>query len=695
MADITASELKTILELSDAIIHEVDPAFIEPYLHPDFPKDRLNEYVQNFSRPSKSAKFIEIALSILNRGNSSSINSFRLLMKVLDSKFVSPFLTSSFKLISEMDLEERAALLSSWRDSPLAPKRRLFRVVASFAISTFVKSATELHNKAIGYIGKENRDTLDPDHPKDDFKYTFLPLPTTEEIFLPEYDVIIIGSGVGAGVIAETLSESNYKSLVLEKGRYFTNEELEFDDASGAVLFQDGGSLPSTDQEIFLIAGSTFGGGSTINWSACLKTPFKVRQEWSDNHGLDFVANQYFDDLLQYGFEKVGASKAHIKHSFSNQTVLSGAKKLGYPHREIEQNIGDHKNHDCGMCHLGCKFGVKQGGVSCWFRNPAKTGSAFMQQVQVLKILHKNGKAYGVLAKNTETNHVFKITGPKKFVVSSGSLNTPIILQKSGFKNKHIGKNLKVHPCSLAFGDFGNIDSAPYNKSIMTSVCSKVEDLDGKYHGVKIETLLKAPYFEAAFFPWTSSDQLRIDLTKYKSLVTILLLDRDTGSGSITYDKKKPDALVFDYSISKFDRNAILEAFLISADILYIEGAVEIFSPQSWTPRFKSKKPKDDRKITDADYVEWRAIVANTPFISYGSAYGSAHQMASCRMSGKGPKDGALDTKGRLYEASNIYVADASIMPTASGANPMITTIALSRHVGLNLVKDLQPQPSL
>lgn len=695
---VVAKDLELLLLLADTIVHETSADVIKNNLHPDFPMDRLDEYLKTYTKPSDIPNFIEVALQGINRGTTDSIKSFRLLFGALDSKLFAPVLTNSLTSIRDMTDEQRAALLRSWRDSPIEQKRRLFRVVFTLTVSTFVKCATDLHNKAAGYIGKENREKLYDTQVLDSHTYKFIDKPKIEghELYLPNFDVLIIGSGVGAGAVANTVTEAGFTSLVLEKGKYFTNDQFQLDDSEGSQLFEQAGTLPSVNQQVVLVAGSTFGGGSTVNWSACLKTPFKVREEWYKNHGLDFVASQYYDDLLQYGWDKMGASQANVTHSFSNQVVLDGAAKLGYKARPIEQNTGGHQNHDCGMCHLGCKFGIKQGGINCWFREPCEKGTQFMEQVKVLKILHKNGKAIGVLARDEQSGIEFKITGPKKIVVSGGSINTPLILQKSGFKNKHIGSNLKVHPVSAVFGDFGNdVDMAPYNKSIMTSVCNEVEDLDGKYHGTKIETLLHVPFIESLFLPWESSDQLRTSLLKYKQYVALLLLNRDTGSGSITYDKSKPDAISFDYVVNKTDRKHILQAFLIGADILYIEGAKEIISPQAWVPIFKSDKPKHARNIKDEDYVNWRNKVAKIPFDSYGSLYGSAHQMSSCRMSGKGPSDGAVDLKGKLYECSNVYVADASIMPTASGANPMITTIALSRHVALNLVKDLQPQPKI
>ncbi|EMG50257.1 Fatty alcohol oxidase, partial [Candida maltosa Xu316] len=229
----------------------------------------------------------------------------------------------------------------------------------------------------------------------------------------------------------------------------------------------------------------------------------------------------------------------------------------------------------------------------------------------------------------------------------------------------------------------------------MTSVCTEVDDLDGKAHGAKIETLLNTPFMHAALLPWTGSDETRRNLLRYNNMVAMLLITRDTSSGSVRADPKKPEALYVDYTVNNFDKNALLQAFLITADMLYIQGAKRILSPQSWVPIFESELPKDQRSITDKDYVDWRAKVAKIPLDTYGTPYGSAHQMSSCRMSGKGPRYGAVDTDGRLFECSNVYVADASVLPTASGANPMISTMTVARHIALGLADSLKDKPKL
>lgn len=43
---------------------------------------------------------------------------------------------------------------------------------------------------------------------------------------------------------------------------------------------------------------------------------------------------------------------------------------------------------------------------------------------------------------------------------------------------------------------------------------------------------------------------------------------------------------------------------------------------------------------------------------------------------------------GETWEVKNLYVADASVFPTASGVNPMVTTEAVALHIADCIIKD-------
>jgi choline dehydrogenase-like flavoprotein len=64
----------------------------------------------------------------------------------------------------------------------------------------------------------------------------------------------------------------------------------------------------------------------------------------------------------------------------------------------------------------------------------------------------------------------------------------------------------------------------------------------------------------------------------------------------------------------------------------------------------------------------------------------SAHQMGTARM-GTRAETSAVDPSGESWDASGLYVADASLFPTSSGANPMVTVQALALLVGKGIAE--------
>jgi choline dehydrogenase-like flavoprotein len=53
--------------------------------------------------------------------------------------------------------------------------------------------------------------------------------------------------------------------------------------------------------------------------------------------------------------------------------------------------------------------------------------------------------------------------------------------------------------------------------------------------------------------------------------------------------------------------------------------------------------------------------------------------MGSCRI-GSNPATSAVDPDHQTHELPGLYVADASLFPTASGVNPMLSVMALAHR---------------
>jgi choline dehydrogenase-like flavoprotein len=64
----------------------------------------------------------------------------------------------------------------------------------------------------------------------------------------------------------------------------------------------------------------------------------------------------------------------------------------------------------------------------------------------------------------------------------------------------------------------------------------------------------------------------------------------------------------------------------------------------------------------------------------------SAHHHAGTTRMGMDPNDGVVNTDGRLFEVDNLYIAGASVFPTAGFANPTLTIVAMT----LRLAKHVQ-----
>jgi choline dehydrogenase-like flavoprotein len=67
----------------------------------------------------------------------------------------------------------------------------------------------------------------------------------------------------------------------------------------------------------------------------------------------------------------------------------------------------------------------------------------------------------------------------------------------------------------------------------------------------------------------------------------------------------------------------------------------------------------------------------------------SAHQLCTCRM-GKDPATSVANTDGELYDVKGVWIGDGSACPTALGANPMVTIMALAERTADKMTVALQ-----
>jgi hypothetical protein len=57
-----------------------------------------------------------------------------------------------------------------------------------------------------------------------------------------------------------------------------------------------------------ILAGSTVGGGTRVNWQASFKTPDHVRREWATEHGLSEITSERYTSALDAVCTRLGVT---------------------------------------------------------------------------------------------------------------------------------------------------------------------------------------------------------------------------------------------------------------------------------------------------------------------------------------------------------------------------------------------------
>lgn len=199
------------------------------------------------------------------------------LIRVLDLLATRPgslLLTGSWTPFSQLGRFKREQILLKWKLSSIQQLNALYNAFAGLCFFNAYSRTGSPLAQAIGYDAADG-DRFFENHP--DYKpvmHDRIPMMSTEEATSGnlKFDVIVVGSGAGGGVVAAELSQAGYSVLVIEKGKYYHQTEIVQEEEKGFANMYDGGtSSVSTNGQIQCLSGSTLGGGTTLNYLVSLK----------------------------------------------------------------------------------------------------------------------------------------------------------------------------------------------------------------------------------------------------------------------------------------------------------------------------------------------------------------------------------------------------------------------------------------
>ena len=664
---LTSGEMQTLEAICEALFPPVTPPATAMADHPD--------HSEFFARSARDLGVAHLMAETLAEESPESRAQFRQLLGLLQSPLAGLTLVGRPQSFAHLPLATREKVLRKMSLSSLGTLRQGFQALKRLALfiaySAPVVDGANPNWPALGYT------PATPPPAAELAPRRIQPLAVTGDLTLTA-DAVIVGSGAGAGVVAAQLTAAGKDVVILEKGGYYSEADFTGSEAEMTPqLYLRRGMLSTADLGMIVLAGSCLGGGTVVNWSTSLRTPPDVLEEWERGHGLTNATGAEYQEGFDYAERRIGVNTEDSDPNPNNAALGRGCEALGYTVRRIPRNASECQQR-CGACGYGCPYSRKQSSLITTIQEAHEHGARIVVRCQVKRVLTEAGHTVGVesSAPDAATGELRTVTvRAPVVVVAAGSVESPALLLRSGLTNANIGRHLRLHPVAAVAAYYAEPIEA-WKGSLQTVLSDQFARLQGGY-GLRFEVAPAHPGMLGMVTPWESGLAHKQEMLRVAQVATFLALVRDTGEGHITLDKQGDPIL--HYFPNETDRRFLQRGMGELARIAVAGGATRVAMLHSQRLTLESEEGRpgamsEARLNGFIGEIDRRGVRPNTlPLFS-------AHQMGTCRL-GSDPASSVADPYGQVHGVRGLFIADASGFPTASGVNPMLSTMALAYRV--------------
>lgn len=486
-------------------------------------------------------------------------------------------------------------------------------------------------------------------------------------------DAVVVGSGAGGAVAAYELAKTGKRVIVLEAGRYLPGEKFpEMMAPAMGLLYQDHGLQANADGDITILQGACVGGSTVVNAAVCFRIPDYYLDKWAREFGTTNLS----PDVMRPYFERIERNLNVT--ACTPQETSPGAERIkqGFAKEGLPEGIARRNMRECaltGFCFAGCKTDRKQSMLVTYLPWAQEKGARIFADTRVVQVLEDGGVAKGVLAEvidpdTGENKADLKVEAPI-VVVAAGAVQTPLLLLRSNLANSSgwVGRNFACHP----------------TLSLVAEFPEAIDDFHGATHSLFMDRDLVPPkpgylLLNAIQDPVEASIQVGPDtgkdymdyMSRYRHTTRLICLVHDKNKGEIRWENGHK---VIDYGVDDGDFEIMKIGLKTTARALFGGGASRVRIPAT-----------DDMIIETPDDVD--KVIEGLKNERKRYRYISFHPQGTCRM-GADPKISVTNPYGETHDVKNLYVADASLLPTSTGYNTQESTYALATYVSDHINK--------
>jgi choline dehydrogenase-like flavoprotein len=551
--------------------------------------------------------------------------------------------------IAALPVEQRLALLESWRSGGLVRRNALRALLAPLKLAYFEDPALYRH---VGCAFDRLKPL--PEAKPAWFRDRVHPADAHDGDQALARDVVVIGTGAGGAVIAKELAEAGVAVVMIEEGDY--HDRRDFADrpfANQRKLYRSAGATFTIGNVTIPIPlGRTVGGTTAINSGTCFRTPDHVLQRWVDDHGLAELGpaamGPYFERVervLQVG----PTPPEHL--GGCARVVMRGADKLGYRHRPLVRNAPACDGQ--GVCCFGCPTDAKRSTNVSYVPMALRAGAELFTGQRVTRLIFDRGRAVGVVARSsagrTLTVHAQAV------VVACGTLLTPTLLARNGVGDRsgQLGRNLSIHPAIGALAEM----SEKVESWIGVPQSYSIDEFADQ--GIMMEGAAMSLEYTAAIMCQLGPRMIEL-AEGYDRVASFGLMITDTSRGSVRQVRGRP---VVTYNLGDADVARLKRGMELLARVFFAAGARAVIAPIHGFDELRS--------LEDVDRLAAASVRASDFTLS------AHHPLGTARM-GHDPASSVVGADHQVHGAPGLYVVDGSVVPTALGVNPQVTIMSLA-----------------